>query len=87
MVPGAGQRHKLTGGSKDSPPCAGKDHQIWPIKTMRWFFRSCTKQAQGRDPDCCLQNTVLDPHRLRVSGKAVGIFWTILKRSDEFLLW
>lgn len=46
--PRAGERHVLTEGSKQTPPCVGKDHQIWPIKTTRWFFRSCTKQAQGR---------------------------------------
>lgn len=34
-----------------------------------------------------LQNTVLDPQRFRVSGKGVGIFWTVLKRSDEFQPW
>lgn len=47
-VPRAGERHELTEGSKKTPPRVGKDHQILPIKTMRWFFRSCTKQAQGR---------------------------------------
>ena len=47
-VPRAGERQKLMGGSKEPPPRVGKDHQIWLTKTMRWFFRSCTKQAQGR---------------------------------------
>lgn len=28
-----------------------------------------------------------DAQRFRVSGKGIGIFWTVLKRSDEFLPW
>lgn len=48
VIPRAGERLELMEGSKKTPPHVGKDHQIWLIETMRWFFRSSTKQDQGR---------------------------------------
>lgn len=45
-APRGGERHRLMGGTKETPPRAGKDHQPCLIKTLRWFFRSCTHQVQ-----------------------------------------
>lgn len=45
-APRGGERHKLMGGSKETPPHGGKGHQSWLIKTLRWFFRSCANRVQ-----------------------------------------